>query len=200
MHALCVRIAHFLATRTGQPEREAVLAYGLEVMLGDISKFVVLFSLAGLLGIFPTTFLSAVSIVSFRLISGGKHASSHLRCLIATLTIFLSAGWLAEILLSLFTGNKLWRILIPAFICLLTAIYLWVPLSNEHRKFDTPEKRKKFRRLSFMLVTGWFFSAIVLTIFMGDSLLRSLYLSSTTVGLLVQGFLLSPWSVKLQEI
>lgn len=199
MHALCVRLARFLAVRTGQPEREAVLAYGLEVMLGDVSKFVVLFVLAGLLGIFPTTFFVAVSIVSFRLVSGGKHASSHLRCLITTLIIFLSAGWLAEVLLPQFTGNRFWWILIPAFIYLLTTIYLWVPLGNDHRKLDTPEEKKKFRRLSFMLVTGWLFSTVILIIFMDDSPFRSLYLASTTVGLLVQGFLLSPWAVKLQE-
>jgi accessory gene regulator B len=199
MHAFCVKIARYLAIRTGQPNRQDVLTYGLEVLLGDLMKFIILFTLAGLSGIFPTTFLATVSTVCLRLISGGKHASSHLRCLITTLAVFLCAGWLADILLPQFTGDKMWWIIIPAFMYLLLAVYLWVPLENEQRKFNTPEKRKKFRLLSFMLVTIWFFSAVAVVIFITNSPFKSLYLSSTTVGLLVQAFLISPWSVKLQE-
>lgn len=193
MHALCVKIANYLAIRTGQPEREAVLAYGLELLLGEISKFTVLFILAALLGMLPTILLVTISTVSFRLISGGNHSSSHLNCLKTTLIVLLSAGWLAKILQPWFTGNSLWWVLIIVFAYLLYAIYRWVPLSNEHRKLDTPAAKKKFRLLSFILVTLWFLSGLTLLFLLKNNPYSGLYLTSTTVGLLLQGLLVTPW-------
>lgn len=199
MHNLCVKLAGYLATRTGQPERAAVLAYGLELMLGEVFKLTVLFIVAALLDIFPITFLVTVSTISLRLVSGGKHCTSHFHCFFATLAVFLTLGWLARIFVPWFSGPWLPWILIIAFIYLVTAIYLWVPLSNEHRKLDTPEKKKTLRRLSLFLVTGWFFSGILLMIFLKEKPFAGIYLTGITTGLLFQGLSVSPLGVKVTD-
>lgn len=199
MHDFCVRIAGYLADRTGQPDRTAVLAYGLELLLGELSKLAVLFVLAALLGIFPATFLVTVSTMSFRLLSGGKHCSSHLRCLITTLTIYLSLGWLIGFIRPWFSGPWLPWIFTVSFLSLIAAIYFWVPLGNEHRKLDTPEEKKKFRRLSFILVTGWFLSGLLPIAFFKDNPLPVLYYTATTTGLLFQGITVSPLGIKITE-
>lgn len=192
LHAFCVKIAGYLSLRTGQPERASVLAYGLELLLGEISKITVLYVLAALLGILPTTVMVNLSTISFRLVSGGKHSASHLGCLITTLIVFLSTGWLAGTLLPLFSGSKLLLILLPAYLYIYFAIYKWAPVSNNHRKHDTPAAKKKFRRLSYIVVTGWYVIGVIFMLLAGDTPLTRLYLTGTTTGLLLQGFSISP--------
>ena len=81
IHALSVKCAGYLARELGSDHRqEQRMAYGLEIILGEVIKVIILLLLAWLLGILPEILVLSFTASILRLASGGEHCSEYYRC------------------------------------------------------------------------------------------------------------------------
>ena len=97
-----------------------------------------------------------------RLVSGGAHCTSYLRCLSLGLVIYLSAGMIALNLEKLLDPGQLAMILWPCFLAMALCACLWAPAevpykTMEHKDFIL------FKGLTIALLTV-FLSAAFLSI------------------------------------
>ena len=58
-------------------ERAEVINYGLQLVIGEIPKFFIIFAFAYCLGVFKLTLLSFLFIMPYRMVSGGTHLHTH---------------------------------------------------------------------------------------------------------------------------
>lgn len=89
IHQLAQKIAEYLSRElnTGGP-RQAVVAYGLEILLGGIVKLGAFVVVPAVLGILVQTWAALLASACFRLPAGGAHCTAYYRCLVGSLVTF----------------------------------------------------------------------------------------------------------------
>ncbi|HJV44248.1 MAG TPA: accessory gene regulator B family protein, partial [Bacillota bacterium] len=131
------------------------LRYGIETILTGFIKLGTFFGISLYMGIFHEMLIALVTFIPLRLISGGAHLSTYIRCLLAggtwfVLSSFLSQKYLTEV--SVITCIS--AIIITCFISLLICIK-YAPNSHGYRKIDDV-KQKKLKRLSIGFIVIYF--------------------------------------------
>ena len=122
--------------------------YTLQVILGDISKIIIIFLIFLTLGLSELFFLSSFFLISTRLLAGGIHCKTYFSCLICSIIYFL-----IMILYALFAPefNVTFYIIFAIVSLMITALY--APCPNEKR----PIKNKTTSKiLSLISLTFWF--------------------------------------------
>lgn len=120
--------------------KEAIVSYGLKVILGGIIKLIVFLLVPLSLGVFSQFTAACLSSGFLRLPSGGAHCSAYYRCLITSLSVFLLIAVVAKYLSLFITPDEifLWFSLALAFIVFIRLAPVDVPQkpirSKVHRK------------------------------------------------------------------
>lgn len=65
-------------------EKAEIIFYGLQNILGEIPKTILLFLMANVLGILKETVITFILIMPYRSASGGFHLKSHMGCILGT--------------------------------------------------------------------------------------------------------------------
>ena len=133
--------------RNGQYSEEQleVIAYGLEGIYLTITKMVVLFGLAYILGIVKDFILLLISYNIIRSQAFGIHATKSIYCLISSTVLFIGGSLLCH------------YIVLPFLFCISCAIIcnvcllLYAPADTYKRPIINKKKRKRFKILSFIL-------------------------------------------------
>ena len=71
-------------------ERAEIIMYGLQNIIGELPKGIIILMIAYILGIFKLTVISILIIAPYRCVSGGVHMKTHICCIIYTLLFLLS--------------------------------------------------------------------------------------------------------------
>lgn len=122
------------------------IQFGLHCMLGETSKFLIyliIFSVFSSTGYFIT---GCFFFCALRIIAGGYHAETYLKCFFTSLFIFIAIITTATYIY-LSTYAKL-LILLIAFI--ITGFY--APVDHPNKPIISPLRRKKFKYLSLFMV------------------------------------------------
>lgn len=146
--------AHYLGAELQLDAKEmAAIRFGLESLLDFIINLGVIVGIAWWLGI--TSYVLAVLVPSslFRLVSGGAHCSTFLRCLVLSLAIMLGIGQVAATIM-------ISQPLLCALIGFLVAngvyvIHKWVPADTPAKPIISPVKRAMYRKLSYIYMAIW---------------------------------------------
>jgi len=190
LHEIAVKYAAYLARELAIDQRQELrMAYGLEILLGEIVKLIILVLLSWMLGILPEVFTMNLVAGILRLASGGEHCSEYYRCLVGGTIWFLLLGGGVHYLnphLSL-TGIYL----VIGLSCLITLVLVlnYAPAETENKPINSEEERARLRRLS-----------IVITLSYGLVMLASaitgifhLLILPLAAGMLEQVFTITPW-------
>lgn len=92
-------LAEKLTDITRQKEMVPKITYGLEMIIGETIRIICLLLAAAFLDLFLPTLFLMLSIIPLRVITGGGHCTSSLRCLFATILTYLSMA-VASVLLA----------------------------------------------------------------------------------------------------
>lgn len=136
-----------LIIKNGQYNEEQleVIAYGLEAVYLTITKMVVIFLIAFLLGIFKEMILLLVTYNVIRSQAFGIHASKSIYCLISSLIMFIGGALFCKYCVLPFEV-----IVILALICNV-CLLLYAPADTHKRPLVNAKKRKRFKYVSFSL-------------------------------------------------
>jgi len=186
-------IAAILSKELSLVEDQAeIIAYGLEIVLGSVTKLVVILLSAYFLGIFSTTLVALLTFSFFRLLSGGVHFSHYKRCLGFGLIIILSMGKAAQVMVNYLALN-LTALTFFAGLFVFFMTLKWGPAENPNKSLSAQEIAG-FKVASASFTVIWL--VLMQAILAWDTGVLSQLVVASALALLVQAFTLTPQAYK----
>ena len=144
-------------------ERAEVIMYGLQNIIGELPKGIIILIIAYILGIFKLTVISIVIIAPYRCVSGGVHMKTHIGCIIYTLLLYSGSSLLGKYIV--LTGNVKIVLAIAVWIFCMIMIKLYAPADTENLPILRKKERKQKQILSYIIIT----SEILIAIFIKNT-------------------------------
>lgn len=123
----------------------AIMTYGLETIYLTVTKLVIIFLTAYLLGIFKEMILLLITYNIIRSQSFGIHATKSIYCLITSLIMFIGGALICK-----YCVFPSWLMIILAIVCNI-CLLLYAPADTKKRPLVNAKKRKRFKLVSFSL-------------------------------------------------
>jgi len=190
--------AFYLADEFSIDERSMqTIRYGLEIIIGLILEGMIVMLIAYMLGIVPYVLASLITSISFRLLSGGVHFSTYIRC-----TVFstLTAIFISYLAIELEPFLNITTLLCAVTLIGITGLYFvikWAPADTSNKPITKENKRYRLKRLSELYVFVWAIALVVLILALPrTALLYSLFLASTG-GFILQMVSICPLCYRL---
>lgn len=144
-------------------ERAEVIMYGLQNIIGELPKGIIILIIAYILGIFELTVISILIIAPYRCVSGGVHMKTHIGCIIYTLLLYSGSSLLGKYIV--LTGNVKIMLAIAIWIFCMIMIKLYAPADTENLPILRKKERKQKQILSYIIIT----SEILIAIFIKNT-------------------------------
>lgn len=144
-------------------ERAEVIMYGLQNIIGELPKGIIILIIAYILGIFKLTVISILIIAPYRCVSGGVHMKTHIGCIIYTLLLYSGSSLLGKYIV--LTGNVKIMLAIAIWIFCMIMIKLYAPADTENLPILRKKERKQKQILSDIIIT----SEILIAIFIKNT-------------------------------
>ena len=144
-------------------ERAEIIMYGLQNIIGELPKGIIILIIAYILGIFKLTVISILIIAPYRCVSGGVHMKTHIGCIIYTLLLYSGSSLLGKYIV--LTGNAKIMLAIVVWIFCMIMIKLYAPADTENLPILRKKERKQKQILSYIIIT----SEILIAIFIKNT-------------------------------
>lgn len=155
MYDIASRLAGFLACETGLEQAKVDrVRFGLEILLGEIIKWVILLIAAAALGVLPGALYAMVGMAVFRMVSGGAHCEDYWRCLAGGLLIFIGAGKVGVYAAPHLSRDAVSYLIAACYLVMTVLVLIWAPGDVPNRRIKTGE-RGIFRGLSLAFLAVW---------------------------------------------
>ncbi|HBC84659.1 MAG TPA: hypothetical protein DCZ30_04380 [Clostridiales bacterium] len=142
-------------------ERAEVINYGIQLIVGEIPKILLLFAVAFILKIGWLTIFAFFAILPYKKYSGGFHLKTHLGCIIGTclfyfLTIYMSKYIVfEEIYIKYITILVIW-------IFSMIMVKLYAPADTENLPILSQKERRYKKIMSYVTLTITLIFAVVI--------------------------------------
>lgn len=141
-------------------EQIEVILYGLQLIMGEIPKAVLLFGLSFVLGIGWYMLFAYIAIMPYRVSSGGLHLHTHLGCLISSGITYYGNIYLSKYIY--LTDIQKYIIVGLAFIFGILMISWYAPADTENVPIISKKERKTKKILSYVTFTLTLLAAILI--------------------------------------
>lgn len=187
-------IADYMSGQLNYDEdKEAVLSYGLEIIIGDCFKTIPILLISLLIDTFSYTLVAMISFSLHRTFIGGAHERTYMRCFVNSVIMLLMIGIVGKYF-GLLMQEQIWLSFL-VYGQALILIYLWVPASTEKKEIKNSQTRKKIKRTSLVISTLW----ISLVIYSYMNQLYHHYILASTLGVLSAFFFVTPLAYKIAK-
>lgn len=171
-----------------------VITFGYRLFAYSVIGYMLIVVLSLALETLKPTLIAALTASSFRVFSGGVHASSQKKCVIIGAIIFNLLG----LITTFFSGYISWVLLkwiaIIVFLVTLITFILYAPADTPGKPITTKVKVNKLKKLSIGLLITW--SILMYFAFKGAINIDAQYILASTLGLAWQGVSLWPITYK----
>lgn len=158
------------------------IMYGIEGIYLTITKAIIIFTLALILGIFKELLFLLISFNLIRLFAFGMHANNSITCLIFSSMVFIGGAFLCKYL----AINK--ELLYFIYPILLIIIAVYSPADTVKRPLINKKKRNRFKILSIIIVVIFFITSLIIK--------NNLIINSLLFGLIIECMLILPVTYK----
>lgn len=159
------------------------IMYGVEGIYLTITKTIIIFGIAIILGIVKELVFVLLAFNFIRLFAFGMHADKSWICLIFSSSLFIGVSFLCKYIVL----NR--ETLIILYIIAFILIALFSPSDTVKRPLINKKKRIRFKILSIIITIIYF----VIPFFINNNLI----INSLIFGLLIECILISPWTYKI---
>ena len=141
-------------------ERAEIIMYGLQNIIGELPKGLIILLIAYFLGIFELTLIAILIIAPYRCVSGGVHMKTHIGCIIYTFILYGGSALIGKYIV--LTGLVKYILGITVWIFGIIMIKMYAPADTENVPILQENARKQKRIFSYTILTMEF--SIALTI------------------------------------
>ena len=133
-------------------ERAEVILYGIQLIVGETPKIILMFAVGIILGLWWQTLLAFFLILPYRICSGGFHLKTHLGCIICTNLFYCGNAFISNICTF---PNEISKYITVAIILFLGIIMVskYAPADTENLPILTKKERKIKKTLSYVFLT-----------------------------------------------
>ena len=171
-------------------ERAQIIKYGLQLMIGEIPKFILLIAMAIISKIGWLVIFAYITMLPYKIVAGGFHLKTHIGCTIGTFIVYFGNVLISKNL-----------ILQPAYLKHIIAGLIWgislimISLYAPADTVNAPILRKKERKLKKIL--SYIFATITLLVAMliKDNTLSNILL----INVLVESISISRLAYKITK-
>lgn len=153
-------------------ERAEIIMYGLQNIIGELPKGVIILIIAYFLGIFKLTLVSMLIIAPYRGFSGGVHMKTHIGCIVYTLILYSGSALLGKYII--LTGITKYITAFTVWTFCMIMIKLYAPADTENVPILMEKERKQKQIFSYITLTIEFIIAIFIS-------------NTTIVGIIIFG-------------
>ena len=164
-------------------EEIETIMYGVETIYITVTKTIIIFSIAGILGIFKELLFLLIAFNIMRIPAFGLHASNGTICLIFSSLLFIISTILCK-----YVELPIYLVLI-LYILMLINIILYAPADTVKRPLINQKKRKRYKIISIIFTLLFF----ILSMNIKDNLV----VNSLTFGVLIECILINPLTYKM---
>ena len=132
-------------------ERAEIIMYGLQNLIGELPKGIIILIIAYFLGIFKLTLISMFIIAPYRCFSGGVHMKTHMGCIIYTLILYSGSTLLGKYIVLEGIIKYLLAGLVWSFSIIM--IKLYAPADTENVPILSKKERKQKQLFSYIVLT-----------------------------------------------
>ncbi len=154
-------------------ERAKVIMYGLQNIIGELPKGIIILLIAYFLGIFKLTLISVLIIAPYRVFSGGVHMKTHIGCIIYTLTLYSGSALLGKYIV--LEGIIKYITAISVWIFGMAMIRIYAPADTENVPILRKKEREQKQIVSYIIFT----TEIVISIFTKNSIISGIIIFGT---------------------
>ena len=140
-------------------EKAEVINYGIELIVGEIPKIFLLFSLGILLGLWWQTLLAFILLLPYKTCSGGFHLKTHIGCFICTNVIYCGNAYISTIWNFPNEFSK-YIVVLGIYILGIIMVSMYAPADTENLPILTKKERKIKKILSYVFLSLNMFIAL----------------------------------------
>lgn len=131
-------------------EESEIILYGIQLIVGEIPKLILMIIISTVLGILWQTLLAFFLILPYKIVSGGFHLKSHLGCFVGTLVCYCGNAILSS-LVTLPMQQKIILIVINIILGIVM-ISKYAPADTTNLPILTKKERKQKKILSYIFL------------------------------------------------
>ncbi len=170
-------------------EKAEIILYGIQLLLGEVPKMIILFALGFVLGIGWYTLIAFIAIMPYRAASGGFHLKSHLGCILGTSAFYYGNVYLSKFIL--LSSIQKYSLIIGALILGIIMVHLYAPADTESVPIISKNERRKKKILSYITLIV---TLIVATIIQ-DNIISNIFI----FGVIIQSMMISKIAYKITK-
>lgn len=159
------------------------IMYGIEGIYLTITKCIVIFTIAIILGIIKEMLLLLLTYNFIRLFAFGMHANKSWICLVFSSSIFILGTYLCKYV----SIND--YLLYLLYLVVLIIVIIYAPADTVKRPLIKKKKRNIFKLLSVLVVTLYF----ILSLVIDNNLIKNCLI----IGLIIECILINPLTYKI---
>lgn len=187
--------ANYLTTLANENhQKRAIYYYAFLIIIGELAKAVILFSVALLLGVFTPMLLIFFTFGSLRTLAGGYHMDTYDKCLLVTMVLFISAALIARHTYMCWNTTGLAILIAFTIISGLYVLVRYAPKDTPNKPITDPNHINK---LKFMSIIYLFILATITSILTAFKI--NTYVLSICFGILLELFTITPIGHKFFE-
>lgn len=133
-------------------ERAEVINYGIQLIMGEIPKILLLFVVAFILKIGWLTVFAFFAILPYKKYSGGFHLKTHLGCIIGTCLFYFLTVYISKYIVFEQAYIK-YSIILIVWIFSMIMIKLYAPADTENLPILSEKERKYKKIMSYVTLT-----------------------------------------------
>lgn len=141
-------------------ERAEIIMYGLQNIIGEFPKGIIILVIAYFLGIFKLTLISILIVAPYRCFSGGVHMKTHLGCIIYTLILYSGSALIGKYIV--LAGIAKYITALTIWIFCMIMIKLYAPADTENVPILQKKERRQKQIFSYIILTLEFIVAIII--------------------------------------
>ena len=154
-------------------ERAKVIMYGLQNIIGELPKGIIILLIAYFLGIFKLTLISVLIIAPYRVFSGGVHMKTHIGCIIYTLILYSGSALFGKYIV--LEGIIKYITAISVWIFGMAMIRIYAPADTENVPILRKKEREQRQIVSYIIFT----TEIVISILTKNSIISGIIIFGT---------------------
>ena len=168
-------------------ERAEIIMYGLQNIIGELPKGIIILLIAYFLGIFKLTLISLLIIAPYRCFSGGVHMKTHIGCIVYTLTLYSGSALLGKYIS--IDGITKYVLAFSVWTFCMIMLKMYAPADTE----NVPILRKKERKQKQILSYIFFIIGLVISVFIKNNIIANIII----FGYFIQTCMITRFAYKI---